>query len=150
MNKDNLEGNVRSTVGQGEKFVGQALGDKATEAQGRYDAAAGKVQSAIGSAENAVSGTMSAISELDFSGMRDEINKLTKQVSELAQNQISAGRNQVVGAMGTARDSLTESAAVAQDRFVAIESDVESRIKGNPWGAVAVAGLVGLLIGKMS
>ena len=32
----------------------------------------------------------------------------------------------------------------------AVESDVEARIKKNPWGSVAVAGLIGLLIGKMS
>jgi ElaB/YqjD/DUF883 family membrane-anchored ribosome-binding protein len=150
MNKDNLEGAVRSAVGQGEKFVGHAIGDKATTAQGSYDDAAGKAQSALGSAQDAVSGTVSAISALDFSGMRDEISKLTQQVSDLAQNQISTSRDQVVGAMGAARDNLSESATVAQDRFIAIEKDVESRIKGNPWGAVAVAGLVGLLIGKMS
>ena len=52
--------------------------------------------------------------------------------------------------MGAAGDSLSESAGVAQDRFVAVESDVEARIKKNPCSAVAMAGLIGLLIGKMS
>ena len=49
-----------------------------------------------------------------------------------------------------AGDSLSQWAAVAQDKFAAVEVDVEERIKKNPWGAVAVAGLIGLLIGKMS
>jgi ElaB/YqjD/DUF883 family membrane-anchored ribosome-binding protein len=31
-----------------------------------------------------------------------------------------------------------------------IEGDVDSRIKKNPWSAVAIAGLIGLLIGKMN
>jgi ElaB/YqjD/DUF883 family membrane-anchored ribosome-binding protein len=31
-----------------------------------------------------------------------------------------------------------------------MESDVEARTKKNPWGPVAVAGLIGLQIGKMS
>ncbi len=53
-------------------------------------------------------------------------------------------------AMGTASDSLSQSAAIAQDKFAAIEGDVESRIKKNPWGAVAIAALIGLLIGKLS
>ncbi len=59
-------------------------------------------------------------------------------------------RNQVAGAMGAAGDSLSQSAASAQDKLTAIEGDVESRIKKNPWGAVAIAALIGLLIGKMS
>ena len=56
----------------------------------------------------------------------------------------------MVGAIGAASDSLAQSATVAQDKFAAVEGDVEARIKKNPWGAVAIAGLIGLLIGKMS
>ncbi len=150
MNKDNLEGNVRSAAGQGEKIWGQATNDKTTSAQGVYDDAAGKAQSALGRAKDAVSESVDAVSALDFSGLRDEISKLTQKVSDLAQNQVSAGRDQVIGAMGAAGDSLSQSAANAQDKFAAIEGDVESRIKKNPWGAVAIAALIGLLIGKMS
>ena len=47
MTKDNLEGSVRSAIGQGEKIIGQAVGDKAMAAQGAYDYAAGKAQSAL-------------------------------------------------------------------------------------------------------
>jgi ElaB/YqjD/DUF883 family membrane-anchored ribosome-binding protein/uncharacterized protein YjbJ (UPF0337 family) len=150
MNKDNFEGTVRSAVGQGEKILGQATNDRSTTAQGYYDDAAGKARSAVGSAKDAVSGGGDAISSLDFSGLRDEISKLTQKVSDLTQNQVAAGRDQVVGAMGAAGESLSQSAANAQDKFTALEGDVESRIKKNPWGAVAVAGLIGLLIGKMS
>jgi uncharacterized protein YjbJ (UPF0337 family) len=150
MNKDNFEGTVRSAVGQGEKILGQAMNDKSTTAQGYYDDTAGKARSAVGSAKDAVSGGVDAISSLDFSGLRDEISKLTQKVSDLAQNQVSAGRDQVVGAMGAAGETLSQSAASAQDKFAALEGDVESRIKKNPWGAVAAAGLIGLLIGKMS
>ena len=148
--EDNFEGTVRSAVGPGEKILGQATNDRSTTAQGYYDDAAGKARSAVGSAKDAVSGGVDAISSLDFSGLRDEISKLTQKVSDLTQNQVAAGRDQVVGAMGAAGESLSQSAANAQDKFAALEGDVESRIKKNPWGAVAVAGLIGLLIGKMS
>jgi ElaB/YqjD/DUF883 family membrane-anchored ribosome-binding protein len=56
----------------------------------------------------------------------------------------------VAGVVSAAGDSLSQSAGVAQDKFTALEGDVEARIKKNPWGAVAIAGLMGLLIGKMS
>jgi uncharacterized protein YjbJ (UPF0337 family) len=95
MTKDSLEGSVRSAIGQGEKIIGQALGDKATAAQGAYDDAAGKAQSALGSAKDAVSESVNAVSTLDL-------------------------------------------------------SDVESRIKKNPWAAIGIAALVGLLIGRMA
>jgi ElaB/YqjD/DUF883 family membrane-anchored ribosome-binding protein len=52
--------------------------------------------------------------------------------------------------MGAAGDSLSKSAATAQDTFATVEGDMESRIKKNPWGAVAIAALIGLLIGRMS
>ena len=85
-----------------------------------------------------------------FPRLSDQISKLTQTVADLTQKQVIAGRDQVIGAMGAAGDSLSQSAAMAQDKFAAVEGDVESRIKKNPWGAVAVAGLIGLLIGKMS
>ena len=130
MSKESLEGQVRSGIGQAEKIVGQAIGDKATAAQGVYDDAAGKAQAALGSAKDAINESVNAVSALDLSGVRDEITKLAQTVSDLAQKQVSAGRDQVVGAVEAA--------------------DVEARIKKNPWAAVAIAALVGLLIGKMS
>jgi ElaB/YqjD/DUF883 family membrane-anchored ribosome-binding protein len=141
MQVDNLEDRFRS----GEKTLGQ--GDSMSAAQGSLNDAVGKAQSALGSAKDAVSEGISAV---DFSGLRDEITKLTQMVSDLTQKQVSAGRDQVVGAMGAASDSLSQSAAMAQDKFAAVEADVETRIKKNPWSAVAVAALIGLLLGKMT
>jgi ElaB/YqjD/DUF883 family membrane-anchored ribosome-binding protein len=150
MNNDHVEGSLRSAMGQGEKVAGQAMNDPRTTAEGIYDEAAGKARSALGSAGDAVSRSADAVSALDFSALRDEVSKLTQMVADLAQRRVSAGRGQVVGAIGAAGDSLSQSAAIAQDKFAAVEGDVEARIKKNPWGAVAIAALIGLLIGKMS
>jgi uncharacterized protein YjbJ (UPF0337 family) len=130
MSKESLEGQVRSGIGQAEKIVGQAIGDKATAARGAYDDAGGKAQAALGSAKDTVNESVNAVSALDLSGVRNEITKLAQTVSDLAQKQVSSGRDQVVGAVEAA--------------------DVETRIKKNPWAAVAIAALIGLLIGKMS
>jgi len=150
MNKDQVEGTLRSAIGQGEKVVGQAMNDPNATAQGIYDDVAGKARSALGSAEDAISRGADAISAVDVSALREQVSKLTQTVADLAQRRVSAGRDQVVGAMGAAGDSLSQSAAIAQDKFNAVEGDVEARIKKNPWAAVAIAALIGLLIGKMS
>jgi ElaB/YqjD/DUF883 family membrane-anchored ribosome-binding protein len=107
-------------------------------------------QQVWGSAKDAAKDMADSGSMPDLSRLRDDIAKLTQTVSELAQKQVASSRDQVAGVVGAAGDSLSQSAAVAQDKFAAVEGDVEARIKKNPWGAVAVAGLIGLLIGKMS
>ena len=150
MNKDNFEGGVRSAVGQGESFVGASTDDKASEARGAYNQVAGCAHSAWGSAKDAAKDTVDSGSIPDLSRLRDDIARLTQLVSDLAQKQVASSRDQVAAVVSAAGDSLSQSAAVAQDKFAAVEGDVEARIKRNPWGAVAVAGLIGLLIGKMS
>jgi ElaB/YqjD/DUF883 family membrane-anchored ribosome-binding protein len=55
-----------------------------------------------------------------------------------------------MGAVGAAGDNLSQSASVAQDKLISMEEDIGSRIRKNPWSAVAIAALVGLLIGKMA
>ena len=151
MNKDNFEGGIRSAVGQGERLVGAATDDKTSEVKGAYNEVAGSAQSAWGSAKDAAKEMTDTGSIPDLSRLRDDIAKLTQTVSDLAQKQVASSRDQMATAVGAAGDSfLSQSAAVAQDKFAAVEGDVEARIKKNPWGAVAVAGLIGLLIGKMS
>jgi ElaB/YqjD/DUF883 family membrane-anchored ribosome-binding protein len=92
-----------------------------------YGDAASKAQTAPGNAKDAVNEGVDAASA-----------------------QVSAGRDWVAGAMGSAADNLSRSAANAEDQFAAVASDLESRIKKNPLAPVAIAGLIGLLIGKMS
>jgi ElaB/YqjD/DUF883 family membrane-anchored ribosome-binding protein len=52
--------------------------------------------------------------------------------------------------VGTASESISQSAAAAQGQLVSFEADLEKRIQRNPWTAILVAVGVGLLIGKMS
>ena len=77
MNKDNFEGGVRTAVGQGERFVGSATDDKASEVKGAYDEVAGSAQSAWGSAKDAAKEMADSGSIPDMSRLREDIAKLT-------------------------------------------------------------------------
>ncbi len=150
MNEDNLQGAVRSTVGVGEQAAGRVLNNGSTTTQGHIDEAAGKAQSAYGSAKDAVASGIDAVASLDLSGLRDEVAKLSQRVGDLVQKQAATTRDQVTGAASVAADTMAKSASAAQEKFNSLEGDVEERIKTNPWVSVAIAGLVGFLIGKMS
>jgi ElaB/YqjD/DUF883 family membrane-anchored ribosome-binding protein len=150
MNKENFEGAARPSFGQGDQIGGNMLKDKPATAQGRYDEVVGQAQSAVGSAKDAVASGVDAASSIDLSGVRDEIAKLTQTVTDLVQKQASTTRDQVMGAVGAAGDNLSQSASVAQDKLISMEEDIGSRIRKNPWSAVVIAALVGLLIGKMT
>jgi ElaB/YqjD/DUF883 family membrane-anchored ribosome-binding protein len=140
----------RSNAEGGSAYRPSPNDDKTSEVKGAYNEVAGSAQSAWGSAKDAAKEMTDTGSIPDLSRLRDDIAKLTQTVSDLAQKQVASSRDQVATVVGAAGDSLSQSAAVAQDKFAAVEGDVEARIKRNPWGAVAVAGLIGLLIGKMS
>ena len=150
MNKDNFEGTVRSTVGKAEKGAGELFQDKSTTAQGRYDQAAGKVQSAVGSAKDAISSGVDAVASGDMSALRDNVGKLGRSVTDAVQKQTGAARDQVMGAVTAAGDNLSQATSAAQDNLASFETELSGRIQRNPWTAVAIAALVGLLVGKMS
>ena len=94
MNKDNFEGGVRSAVGQGERFVGSATGDTASEVKGAYNEVAGSAQSAWGSAKDAAKEMADSGSMPDMFRLREDIAKLTQTVSDLAQKQVASSRDQ--------------------------------------------------------
>jgi uncharacterized protein YjbJ (UPF0337 family)/ElaB/YqjD/DUF883 family membrane-anchored ribosome-binding protein len=161
MSKDNIEGGVRKTAGQVEEFAGRTTKNKQMTGEGLYDQAAGTAQSAYGQAKDTLSSgasaaqkatadAMSDIQKGDFDALRADVAKLAQTVSDLVQNQASSTREQMRSVVGSATENLSQTAAMAQDRFMSIEAEMESQIKRNPLAAVGVALGVGVLIGKMT
>jgi ElaB/YqjD/DUF883 family membrane-anchored ribosome-binding protein len=114
-----------------------------------FEDAAGKARSAVENIKDAISSGADAAASVDYSALRDDIVKLSQTVSDLVQKQTSAARDQVMGAVGSAADNITQSTSVAQDKLASLEEDMEAGIKKNPWTAIAIAALVGFLVGKM-
>ncbi|MBV9433984.1 MAG: DUF883 family protein [Hyphomicrobiales bacterium] len=161
MSKDNIEGGLRKTAGQVEEFAGRATKNKQVTGEGIYDQAVGSAQSAYGQAKDTLASGASAVQKAagnamneiasgDLDSLRADVTKLAQTVSQLVQNQANSTRNQITNAVGAAGDNLSQTAAMAQDRFMSMEAEMESKIKQNPLAAVGVAFGIGLLIGKMT
>jgi ElaB/YqjD/DUF883 family membrane-anchored ribosome-binding protein len=135
MSRDDFEASVRSTIGE----AGRVAGD-----------AAGKAKTAAGNVTDAISNGVDAVAAVDFSSLRDDIAKLTQTVTNLVQKQAYSTRDQVMGAVGSAADNISQSSSDAQDKLMSLEADVGARIRRNPWTAIAIAALAGLLIAKLS
>lgn len=149
MNSDQVEGNVRSAIGQAKQAVGEGFNNPSLSRQGAYDNIAGKVQSAAGGAADALQSGVDAVANIDLTGLRDEVAKLSKSVADMLQKQAATTRDQVVDAVSSVSETLSDAASVAKEKFVSVEADLEERIKGNPMMAVGIAVVVGVLIGKI-
>ena len=161
MNKDSVEGGLRKTAGQVEEFAGRSTKTKQMTGEGLYDQAIGTAQSTYGQAKDTLASGASAVQKAagdamngiangDFEALRADVAKLAQTVGLLIQNQADSTREQMRGVVGTASDNLSQTAAMAQDRFISMEAEMESQIKKNPLAAVGVALGIGVLIGKMT
>jgi uncharacterized protein YjbJ (UPF0337 family) len=63
MNKDNIEGGMRKTVGQIEEMAGRSTKNNQMTGQGLYDQAAGVAQNAYGQAKDVVASGASAVGD---------------------------------------------------------------------------------------
>ena len=143
MDKGSYEGGLVTNANPN-AFSGDSMnGETSKSAQDAVDNA----QSAIGNAKEALgSGVQAANTEIE--ALKEQIAKLAQTVSQLMQSQASSAKDQVMSAVGSASETLSQSATAAQGTLTFVEADVEGRIKRNPWAAIAIAGLVGLLIAK--
>ena len=88
--------------------------------------------------------------DADLKTLRDDISKLTSSVSELMKTQASTATSAVMGAVGDARERLTDHASDARERVSAATADLEAVIERNPLIAIVAALIAGLFMGILS
>lgn len=86
----------------------------------------------------------------DLAALRADIARLSDTMSGLVKAQANSAGAAVKGAMGDARDQLSQAAAQAQDSALGAAADLERKIEKNPLTAVLIAAGIGMVLGMMS
>lgn len=86
----------------------------------------------------------------DLAALREDITRLSETMAGLVRSQANSASATVRGAMGDARDQLSQAATQAQDSAFGAAADLERRIERNPLTAVLIAAGIGMALGMMS
>ena len=86
----------------------------------------------------------------DLTALRADIARLSDTVAAMVRFQADAAGAAVRGAVGDARDQLSQAASNAQDSAYGAAADLERRIEKNPLTAVLIAAGIGMALGMMS
>jgi ElaB/YqjD/DUF883 family membrane-anchored ribosome-binding protein len=86
----------------------------------------------------------------DMAALRADIVRLSDTVAAMVRLQADAAGAAVKGAVGDARDQISQAASSAQDSAFGAAADIERRIEKNPLTAVLIAAGIGMALGMMS
>ena len=86
----------------------------------------------------------------DVAALRADIARLSDTIAGLMRGQADAAGAAVKGAVGDARDQLSQAASHAQDGAFGAAADLERRIERNPLTAMLIAVGIGMALGMMT
>jgi ElaB/YqjD/DUF883 family membrane-anchored ribosome-binding protein len=100
-------------------------------------------------ADKSIETEVSAISA-SLALLREDIARLSDTLSEHVREQANAARATLKGAVGDAKDQVSQGVSSAQESALAAASDFERRVEKSPLTAVLIATAVGLALGMMT
>ena len=83
----------------------------------------------------------------DLATLRADIKNLSETIAGLMRGRSNAAGAAVKGAVGDARDQISQAASHAQDSVFGAAADLERRIERDPLTAVLIAAGIGIAIG---
>ena len=86
----------------------------------------------------------------DLAALRADIATLSETIAGLMRGRADAAGGAVKGAVGDARDQLSQAVNHAQDSAFGAAADLERRIERDPLTAVLIAAGIGMAIGMMT
>ena len=86
----------------------------------------------------------------DLSALRADIASLNETIARLTRDRVDAAGAAVKGAVGDARDQISQAAGHARSSAFGAAADLERRIERDPLTAVLIAAGIGMAIGMTS
>lgn len=86
----------------------------------------------------------------DVAALRADIKRLSDTMATLIRGQADVAGAAVKGAVGDARNQISQAASDVQDSAFGAAADLERRIEKNPLTAVLIAAGIGMALGMMT
>jgi ElaB/YqjD/DUF883 family membrane-anchored ribosome-binding protein len=86
----------------------------------------------------------------ELAALRADLGRLSDTMAGLVRSQANTAGAAMRGAMGDARDQLSQAASQAQDSAMGVAADLERRIEKSPLTAVLIAAGIGMALGMMN
>ncbi len=79
-----------------------------------------------------------------------DVEDLVSRIADLKDADVARVRNKVLHAVGTAKESLADSAETLRRQAQRVASTADDYVHDNPWQAIGIAALVGAVVGILA
>jgi len=118
-----------------------------------FDGTAGEARAAgrriVGDIDEGGDGIKSAASA-EIKSLIADVEDLVARIADLKDADVARVRNKVLRAVGTAKESLADSAETLRRQAQRVASTADDYVHDNPWQAIGIAALVGAVVGILA
>ncbi len=93
---------------------------------------------------------MKTVASAEIKSLIADVEDLVARIADLKDTDVARVRNKVLGAIGSAKDSIADSAASVRRKAQRVATTADDFVHDRPWQAVGVAALVGAVVGILA
>ncbi len=95
-------------------------------------------------------GRIKSAASAEIKGLIADVEDLVARIADLKDDDVAQVRNKVLRAVGSAKESLADSADTLRRQAERVASTADDYVHDNPWQAIGVAALVGAVVGILA
>jgi ElaB/YqjD/DUF883 family membrane-anchored ribosome-binding protein len=90
------------------------------------------------------------VASAEIKSLIADVEDLVARIADLKDTDVARVRNKVLGAIGSAKDSIADSAESVRRKAQRVATTADDFVHDRPWQAVGVAALVGAVVGILA
>jgi len=95
-------------------------------------------------------GNVKTVASAEIKSLIADVEDLVARIADLKDTDVARVRNKVLGAIGSAKDSIADSAESVRRKAQRVATTADDFVHDRPWQAVGVAALVGAVVGILA